>query len=388
MKKLYLIKSALFFSTLLVQLDVFGQPSNETNVVVVPCKKGVLFIDGVNKGEIEANDASQQTLSFGEHYLQLKTETEKINQTITVDQTSKGIIKLGCVVENKSQGNRLIDKEITLSGGLVGGFEQNIIAFDTDDEIIINCAVLNKKGTASIYLQDYNTGREIYRKEKFENIINDKIKIPLKGVYYFGLYSNALLSKSAKLTIDRVPSKNSNSGFKTAVKIETDTTNVEVLKTVARVYSITNGHGNRTSLKINLPPNTSYWTYWIGVGQEAQGKMKGFASTLSGAGSLLSSNPLVLFGMKLIPALPMLNTTSTVNYQFMDSKNSQSFMNGQAYSYYTFKHAKNISTDYSIINVKYPDLVLSMENESTFAGQDVEVRVVAFIVTSKYVLDE
>jgi hypothetical protein len=116
--------------------------------------------------------------------------------------------------------------------------------------------------------------------------------------------------------------------------------------------------------------------------------MKSFASTLSSAGPLLSTNPLVLFGMKLIPSLPMLNSTSTVNYQFMDTRNSQAFVNGLAYSFYTFKHAKNISTDYSLINGKLPDLVLSMENESTFTGQDVEVRVVAFIITSKYVLDE
>jgi hypothetical protein len=378
----------LSFSLLLLS-QTFAQSAIETSVVIVACKSGTLIVDGTTVGPVEADDATKQSLSFGEHYLQLKTPTEKYNLTITVDQNTKDVIKLGCTTEKKVQGNRLIDKEVSLSGALGTDPENNVMGLDIDDEIILNCSVLNKKGNATIFLKEYNTDREIYRKERFTSLTDEKIKIPSKGVYYFTLYTDALFGKTAKLTIDRIPSKNSSPNFKTSVKRVYDTTSVEALNTVVRVYSATNfDHPNKTTISINLPKNTSYWTYWVGVGQEAQDKMKSFVSTLSQAGRLFSTNPLVLFGMKLIPALPMLNAPSTVNYRFTDTRNGQLFTNGQAYTYYTFKHADNITTDYSLIKGNFSDLVLALNNESTMTGQNVEIRVVAFVVTSKLVLEE
>lgn len=384
------MKNVVFSALCIIYVfSLQAQVSSEISVTIVSCKTGTLLIDGESIGQIEANDAVKKNLSVGEHYIQVKSATEKINLSIKVDQNTKEIIKIGCDPELTNTFIRVIDKEVNLSGTLGSDVEQNIIAFDTDDEIIVNCAVLNRKGNATIFLKDYNTGREIYRKEKFTEVKGDKIKIPMKGIYYFTLFTDALFGKFAKITIDRIPSKRSSPSFKTAVKVKTDTTSVEVLNTNTRVYSTTNlNHSNRTAIKINLPPKTTYWTYWIGVGQEAHQEMKDFVSNLSSAGSLFSTNPLVLFGMKLIPSLPMLNSTSTVSYQFTDSQNSQAFLNNLAYSYYTFKHAKNISTDYSLIRVVYPDIVLNMRNESTLDGQDVNVRVVAFVIKTKYVLEE
>ena len=198
-----------------------------------------------------------------------------------------------------------------------------------------------------------------------------------------------MFGKTAKLIIDRIPSANSDPNFKTTVKTVFDTINEEVLKTNTRVFSTTNiSHNNRTSIAINLPKGTTYWAYWIGVGQESQNQMKDFVSTLSGSAKYFSLNPVVLLGMKIIPALPMLNTPETVSYSFMDSKNAQAFVNNQAYSYYKFKHADNITTDYSIISGIFTDLVLSLENKSTTTGHDVEIRVVAFKVLSKLVLED
>lgn len=315
--------------------------------------------------------------------------TGKYNFTINVDESTKGIIKLGCDVESKIEKIRVLDKEVALSGALGNDLEKNVIGFDKDDEVTINASLLNKKGLFTVSLFEYSTGREIYKKERIISIVNDKITIPTKGVYYFLVYQEGLFSKSAKLTVDRNPSKNGNPNFNTAVKIVYDTTFTEVLNTVTRVYSTTNlEHSSRTVIKINLPSNTTYWAYWIGVGQESRTKYKTFAGTLSGVGTLLSANPLVLFGLKLIPALPMLNTPSTITYKFTDTKNAQLFINGLAYSTYNFKYADNVSTDYSLIEQNVQDLVLTMKNSSTIDGQDVDIKVVAFIVNAKWVLHE
>ena len=382
MKKFFLCVILIFQ---ILNLDA----QTKKEYLIIPCKSGTLFIDGISMGLIEANDVSKQSISIGEHYFQLKNGIDKNNFTLIIDETTKNIIKIGCDAPVRTNSIRLIDKQISLTGLLSDDLEENIFGLDKDDEIIINSSVINKKGTASIFIIEVNKGNEIYRKQDFKILENEKIKISEKGIYKIGLYTDALFGKEAKISIDRVPSNSSKLNFNTNPRIIFDTTFSEIVKTVARVYSSGNlEHTNRTALSINLPVNTSYWTYWIGVDQEAQDGMKNFIGSLSSTASAFSLNPLVLFGMKLIPSLPMMNTTATVDYKFMDTPNANEFVSGNAYKYYTFKHSDNVSTDYSLFTSRASDLVLALTNNSTFTGYNVEVRVVAFIVKSKFALED
>lgn len=384
MKKLFFLFLILFPFQLII-----AQVAKEKQYLIIPCKSGTLIIDGVSVGSIDADDVSRQMLSFGEHYFQLKTNTEKINLTLSIDENTKNIIKLGCEATVENTGTRLINKQISLTGLLSNDMEENIIGLDKDDEIILNCSVLNKKGTATIFITEVNKGNEIYKKQDFKIIENEKIRITSKGIYKISLYTDALFGKDAKLTIDRIPSKNSSVSFNTNPKKVYDTTFVEVLKTMTRVYSAGNmDHPNKTTVSISLPANTAYWTYWIAVDQEAQDNMKTFIKNLSPVVSAFSINPLVLYGLKLIPYLPMMTTAATINYMFMNSANATAFVRGQAFSYYKFKHADNISTDYSLMKITSPDLVLAMQNESTLTGHNVEIRVVAFIIKSRLTLQD
>lgn len=383
------MKSFKFLLFLLIaNLFISHELLAQVNVVIVPCKPGTLIIDGTPIKQVEEDDAVRQTLSFGEHYLQLKGISEKINLTVKIDKDFKEVIKLGCATQMQSIIH-LINKEVDLAGAFSSSTDQNLITLDQDDTLSLSCSILNKKGDATISITDYTSGRVIYQKMNFNKIDNEKISIPGKGIYNVNLYTDALFGKTAKLVIDRIPSPKSNSNFKTQAKQIYDTTAVEVLHTYIRVYSTTNlDHINRTAIKINLPQNTSYWTYWIGVDQEAQQKMKDFINDITKVGKYFTTNPLTLFGLKLIPSLPMMNAPATINYQFMDSKNSQAFLNRNPYRYFNFKYGTNITTDYSLVNVKAPDLVLGFSNESTMNGRNVEVRVVAFIIKAKIVMDE
>jgi hypothetical protein len=116
------------------------------------------------------------------------------------------------------------------------------------------------------------------------------------------------------------------------------------------------------------------------------GEDEEIASAIASIGTALSPNPLVKFGMRLIPELPMFNSTATVSYRFVDTKNGQDFVNKQAYQFYTFKHADNISADYSLVKSYSPDLVLALNNEHMSEGRDVEIKVVAFMVIAKWQL--
>lgn len=377
------------FALLLIVTEIPAQNPKEKELVFVACKTGELIIDGNSFGIVEADDAKPKRLTFGDHYVQLKTGSEKINLSLIIDENTKSIIKIGCVEKVEGKGVRLINKNISLTGLLSNSTEDNIIGLDKDDEIIVNSMVTNKKGTATIFITEYSKSTEIYRKQDFKTLENEVIKIPSKGVYKITLYTDALFGKEAKLTVDRVAAKSSPSSFNTIPIRVYDTTWTEVIKTTTRVYSTSNlDHNNKTSISINLPPNTSYWTYWIGVDQQLQDNMTAFVKNLSPVLSAFSVNPLVLFGMKLIPSLPMMKTPATVDYIFTDTKNSLAFSNGQAYTYYKFKHADNISSDYSIINGNVADLVLSLTNKNLTKGYNIDVRAVAFIIRSKLVLAE
>lgn len=223
----------------------------------------------------------------------------------------------------------------------------------------------------------------IYKKDGFDTIRDETIRIPAKGIYVVSLKTGSLLGKDVKLAVDRIPSSNGNPGSNTAPKQLYDTSSVEVLNTTTRVYSKNSPQTNNTVLKINLPPNTTYWAYWIGAGKDAQEKMKAFAASCSTIGTLFPSDPLVLYGMKLIPVLPMTTSNAIISYHFMDTRNSVAFKTKQQYSFYMFKSSEKITTEYSLIHNNQSDLNLGISNESSGTAQDVEVRVVAFIVKPK-----
>lgn len=362
--------------------------SPDTSILIIPCQPGTLVIDGVEKGVLTADDAHPEKISFGDHYLQLKTPAKKYNLTLRIDRNlSSNIVRLGC--EEKLTGTiKLMEKKMTIVGLISPQTEKNTFGLDAGDELLITCSVLNKNGTVNISVTRQDNGAEIYRKESFNALDHERVPISQKGIYVVALSTNALLGRDANLVLERLPSKSGDANFKTGVGYVYDTSFVEVMSTTSRVFSTLSGHSNRTIVKVNLPAETSYWTFWIGVGQQSREQFKKFVTDLSGVGKLVSSNPLVLYGMKLIPDLPILNMTSTVSYRFTNTQNAQLFSGGQAARFYDFKYAGNISADYALINQANTDLTLCLENSSTMVGQDVDIKVVAFIIKKRLAIDK
>lgn len=382
MKQIFLLISLCYFSKSYSQIK-------SVTAVIVSCQAGELIIDGVSVGAINADDASKQNLNIGEHYIQLKTTIGNETQTIDIDENFKSIIKIGCAKKTVNNGIPLINKTLALAGLLSPETENNMFGLQENDKLIINSAILNKKGNATLLITDVTRGNEIYKRESFNALTNEVVNIPSKSIYNIMLYTDALFGKQASLSVNRIPAPGSAANINTAIKKVYDTTSIEVLNTTARVFSTTNfDNPNSTAITINLPANTKYWTYWIGVGQEGKENMKNFIEDLSPVVKLFSTNPLVLFGMKLIPSLPAFNSTAVLDYNFTDSKNANLCVAKQQYSYYQFKHADNISADYSLIKTTAPDLVLTMTNNNSFKGHDVDVRVVAFVVKERMVMEE
>lgn len=399
------MKSHFLFIFLFCAQALAAQSSlTDNKVVIVSCKSGDLFIDGALIGKIEAEDARSEVLSAGEHYLQVKTATEKFNTTTKIDGSPKGIIRIGCdaggsvtvsgtpgaaASNPESTAVLLFDKQLNLGGALTNEVQQNVVALDAGDNILLTCSVLNKKGSANISIREYFSNTEIFRNEGFGSIDQRKIAIPSKGIYIFNVTTGALFGKDIRLSVSRIPSPNSSPNFKTAVRRYLDTTHTDVMTTDAVVHSQMNTAGNKSVFPINLPANTTYFTYWIGVGQDAKQNMKNFAGKLSSALTVISLDPVVLFGLKLIPSLPMFNGTSTLSYRFMDAQNAAAFTRNQPYSYFSnLKFTDNVASDYAIINTAPKELYLAMWNNSQLIGADVNIRVVAFTVRQRLAFQE
>ena len=279
---------------------------------------------------------------------------------------------------------RLIDKHVNLSGTLSSASAQYFIGLEADDKIVLNCTRLSKKGNASVSIKEYNKGTELYRKE-FDTLREQTIPVTAKGIYVVELKTGSLLDKDVQLTVDRIPSSShAVAPVKTASKAVYDTTGTEVLNTTTRVFSKNSPQSNKAVLTINLPPNTAYWTFWIGAGKDAKEKMNAFTASCATVGALYPSvNPLVLYGMKYLSSLPMAPPGAQISYHFMDTPNSTAFKSNQQYSFYTFKSAEKITTEYSFMVNHQADLNLGISNESSGTAYDVEVRVVAFVVKEK-----
>ncbi|MFT3933943.1 MAG: hypothetical protein QM726_10035 [Chitinophagaceae bacterium] len=392
------MKKLLIFTLLFIVLkeNLDAQSLTDNKVVIVSCKDGDLYIDGALVGKIEAEDAKQQLLSNGEHYLQVKTATEKFNLTAKIDQNTRDIIRIGCGVATSAEpapveapkAILLFEKQLNLGGTLTGEVQQNIVALDEGDNMLLTCAVLNKKGSANIAIREYFSGSEIFRKEGFNSIDQQSISVTTKGIYIISVTTGAIFGKDIKLSVARVPSPKSSPNFKTSVRKYYDTTQTEVLSNTVMVHSLGNMSGNRTFMKIPLPPNTTYWVYWIGVGQDARAKMKDFATKLANIAGSLSANPLVAYGMKLIPELPMLNGKSNISYRFMDTQNLNLFQSNHQFAPFNCNYADNITASYSLINGNYKDLNIGLVNSSSFIGTEVDVKVVAFSVKAKLAMED
>jgi hypothetical protein len=275
---------------------------------------------------------------------------------------------------------RLIDKQFNLSGTLSGATAQSFVGLEAGDNIVVNCTRQSKKGSVSISVKEFNKGTELYRKDGFDTLRDQTIPVTAKGIYVVALKTGSLLDRDVLLTVDRIP--HATAAVKPASKTLYDTSSVEVTSTTMKVFP-KNSQSNKSVLKLNLPPNTTYWTFWIGAGKDAVEKMKAFTVSASTVGALYPADPMVLFGMKYISSLPMVPPNALISYHFMDSPNSTAFKNNQQFSFYTFKSAEKITTEYSFMMNHQPDLNLGITNESSNTPYDVEVRVVAFIVKAK-----
>jgi hypothetical protein len=356
-----------------------------------------IFVDGFEHSTIKANEALKLTLDEGEHIIQAKNEKETLSKTISCTDSKQKVLtfEFGQIEPAPTVSNTelitVTKSEIQLPGSLTTKtpYTNKFYAFEKGDEISFDIKVLNKKGTLNIYFYSYPDNSLVFSKQSEQEVTNEKIIIPKRGVYRFAFATNHVFDRSAYFAVYRKPASDDAISFKTSVKIQYDTSYQEVLNSQVRVYSRRNMYNSNTTIvKVPLPENTTYWVYWIGVGQESMDKMKEFSAKLSKGAAGLAANPIYALGLGLISALPMFNSTATINYRFMDNINANNFNTNIPYSCYTFKEGNNITTDYTVTQLAPKEVNLCLWNTNAYLGHDVKIQVGAFTVRQKYVPEE
>jgi hypothetical protein len=267
--------------------------------------------------------------------------------------------------------------------------------FAAGDTIIMNASVVEGDDISEISIVEWPYSTK-FQAVGLPNIVDKRIYVTKTDVYIFRLKNTATLkSKTYQINIKRIPANSDLIMFNTSVEWDTiyDTTYVvavetvvvkmdtvpkEIINTEKKVGSQFSGD-TRSYLQIDIPKETEYWAYWIGVGQEAADGLQQMAKNLPDAAAVLGIvNPVAAYALGFIPKLCTLNKGQDITYYYIaDYGNLQNFLTGNPF--YMLKQGKRIITDHTIMKAPLEGrLYLGLDNShSAMTSKTVTVNIVA-----------
>lgn len=294
----------------------------------------------------------------------------------------------------------VVEKTIKI-GGL--SRETEYYGFAEGDRVIFNLTIDNKKELKDITISEYPSSVK-FADHTVQSVQNKVLNVARKGIFSFEYYNSNMSGRTAVIKIQRIPKTEATKFFNTNVKwinivdttytakpvqrlISSDTSFEEVTDAKVRVHSQSNlSNPNRTLVDFILPANTVKWTYWIGVGNEAQEAFNKDRTKLIGLGAKVfgSTNPLAGLALGLI-SMSQASVGDNVHYYFIPSYiDAYNFTSKN-----TFKQFKqgNVVTDFGLMNfstVTNEKLYVGFVNDNAMQGIDVNLKIVALVVINKY----
>lgn len=279
--------------------------------------------------------------------------------------------------------------------------------FADGDTIIFNAWTIKGKNIGEISIVKWPES-VVFNAWTVPAVENKRIFVEKKAIYAFSFKNEGVIwPNTYKFTLHRIPTNEKFLNFNTVVKWKTiyDTTYVTVVEsTLVRIDTVPEkiidtqikvgsqltssllGNETRAYIKISLPEETSYWVYWIGVGQEAVKKLEEMGRSLSKVlGIMMKVEPVEAFAIGLIPELYTLNKGHDINFYFLpDYENAMRFISGN--SFYYFKKGEKIITDYAKMErPKRNTFYLGIDNSYSIAtAKLVTIKVVAVKIIPKY----
>lgn len=286
-----------------------------------------------------------------------------------------------------------------------GPFATQYYGFPAGDVLLLDLEPQTGKASYVLEVVDYASGSPLFSSRQVKKIKNLRLPVSHRGVYQFSLRAETTAGPaSCRFTIRRLPAHDSLRHVNSHVswRSRSDTTWTTLREKVAVKTNLVphtlldkqfrveaQAHliaGNKATVHFQLPKNTLHWVYWVGVGQEPVLQLNELTKQASklAASALAGSNPLVAFGMGLLPFLPQLTSGGNIDYHFFNQGQSVAFMQAGNGKPYAFASGQRIVSDYLLVPLantpKTPDgyLYMGFQNNNALAGLDVTLKVVAF----------
>ncbi|MFC5270969.1 hypothetical protein [Adhaeribacter terreus] len=282
--------------------------------------------------------------------------------------------------------------------------------FQEGDKMIVELKMEEGKGKYEVDIKEFTSGSVLYAGRNISKIKKQEFQIPTKAVYEFIIRSTHEEPSTCKMTIKRIPASvatarfNANVTWKTLedtvftfanekVLVKTDFIPQILVDKTFRVFSQTSiGKPSRVTVPFKLPPRTAHWVYWLGVGQESVKEMEALTKTLAKGGAAVASgiNPVVAFGMGLLPELPQVKSSGYIDFLFMNKQAVKPFEEKGERKPFSFAQGDAIINAYGKIAASQVpktadgEIYLGVENHNTVTGLDVAVKIVAFEPDYKY----
>jgi hypothetical protein len=299
--------------------------------------------------------------------------------------------------------------------------------FAEGDVIRISLVELNGKEIQEFEVLEYSSISKL-TEFKVAEVKDKTITVQRTGIYAFRIYNGSPLGgRVCKLKLERIPKSVETQNFNTAVLwidkqdttwhsytkevlIDYDTIYVQktkkvldttilyqesVIEKTERVHSTTNANGNTSIIFFTLPKGTTTtyntkkvisWAYYVGVGNESQAAYQKDNSALT---NLVTNwigmySPLAALAVGTLAELTIPTTGDNIKYSLVDTENKNNFQNKLPYKSYDFGDGiagYKKFTSPMLLNGTY---YVILQNDNSFEGIDVHVKVVAIMEEKKY----
>lgn len=315
--------------------------------------------------------------------------------------------------------------DLTLKVG-ASNTEELYYGFSEGDQIIFNFEEVNKKDLKEIEIIELPSNSK-FMDYKTSKIIDKKINVYKKAIYYFKFSNSAITGRICKIKIQRIPKSESLINFNTEWKWFTqfDTTYINytqdsligydtllyketvkelitseikeeniLTETKAPISSIgwMEQNVNTMVIPITLPQNielgnetrtVTSWAYWVNVGDESIEKYNSAKTIMKGGASLVLT-PLGAYAFGAISDLVLPTGSDAVFAALTDLNNKFLFQNKLNFS--PFYYSKSVAstkkfTDSDMCQGTY---YLCLRNDNSTFKIYVTVNVVAILEINKY----
>ena len=283
----------------------------------------------------------------------------------------------------------------------IKGEEAVYFGFAEGDQLIFSFEEANGKEMKEVEIIEMPANSR-FMDVKTSKIDNKTLQVPRTAIYKFRFANSALLPRSCKYKIQRIPASPSTEKFNSTVYFDTynDTSYItEVENYIDRTDTIINNFQDRT-VKVNpltapgsskvtfnftLPENTVSWSYYIMADKAGQ-------QVYQEAHKLIASNlgwivekfpkygPLAAVAIDADSYLTRLDTGQRINYWIVENENADLFQSGQQFRF--LKKGKGVN-DFARMEPGDRAFYFCFHNDSKEVPVTVTVKITAIMINEK-----